>query len=112
MMYGKTNKSTRPKGFDYSTPMAESFHRFKHLNLRSLLAVAGDLLRPRRPHLHDHQDLANLGHPSIDAEPRRITVTDKDPNDSTVYPHRRPHLVNLSPRLRCQSTKCTAEEPC
>ncbi|KAG8083504.1 hypothetical protein GUJ93_ZPchr0015g6608 [Zizania palustris] len=70
------------------------------LVLRSPLTVAGDLLRPRRPHLRDRQDHANLGHPSVDAEHRWIAVADKYPNHLAVYPRRRPRPVDLSPCLR------------
>ncbi|KAG8052404.1 hypothetical protein GUJ93_ZPchr0001g29251 [Zizania palustris] len=65
-----------------------------------MLTVAGDLLRPRRPHLRDRQDLTNLGHPSADDEPRRIAVADKEPEPLRRLPSSPATLLDLSPRLR------------
>ncbi|KAG8095348.1 hypothetical protein GUJ93_ZPchr0012g20621 [Zizania palustris] len=66
------------KNSDALTPV---FSATPPLLLRSPLTIAGSLLRPRRPHHRDRQNLLDLGHPSAIDEPRRIAIADKDPND-------------------------------
>ncbi|KAG8097880.1 hypothetical protein GUJ93_ZPchr0013g34327 [Zizania palustris] len=73
------------------------FRALPLFRLRPPLAVASDHPGPRLRHQRDHQDLTNLGHRSVDDEPRRIAVAAKDPNASTASARRRPHSVDRSP---------------